>query len=334
MHRRAFHKGSLALATLALAAATAAPAAWSQARPAAGHPDKPVKMIIPAPAGSGPDALGRLLGRRLSEAWGQPVVIENIVGAGGNIGHDKGAKAAPDGYTLLMGLIGPMSVSSSLSDKMPFDPVKDLAPVTMLVKLPNILVVHPSVPVKSLQELIAYAKQNPGKIRYGYPGAGTSLHLAAEQLNMMAGIKTAGVPYKASAQMTTDVLGGHIEMIFHNAPVVLPHIKAGSLRALAITGTNRDPASPDIPTLAEAGVPGYEVTSWYAMYVPAATPKPIVAKLNEDIAKALAHPETKEWMTTQAGLAGGGSPEELAAFQQLETEKWKRLIKAANIRAD
>ncbi len=328
MHRRAFHMGCLAAAALSLT--SLAPAAFGQAR----YPDKPVKMIVPAPPGSGPDALGRLIGLRLSEAWGQPVLIENIVGASGNIGHDKGAKAPADGHTLLMGLIGPMSVSSSLTDKLPFDPVKDLAPVTMLVKLPNILVVHPSVPVKSLQELIAYAKQNPGKIRYGYPGAGTSPHLAAEQLNMMAGIKTSGVSYKASAQMTTDVLGGHIEMIFHNAPVVLPHIKSGGLRALAISSATRDPASPDIPTLSESGVPGYEVTSWYAMYVPAATPRGIVERLNADIAKALAHPKTKEWMTTQAGVPGGGLPEELASFQHAETEKWKKLIKAAAIRGD
>jgi tripartite-type tricarboxylate transporter receptor subunit TctC len=322
----------VAAVALALVAAGVT-GALAQTRPAA-FPDKPVKMIIPAPPGSGPDALGRLLGRRLSESWSQPVVIENVVGAGGNIGHEKGAKAPADGYTMLMGLIGPMSVSSSLTEKMPFDPIKDLAPVTLLVKLPNILVVHPSVPVKSLQELIAHAKQNPDKIRYGYPGSGTSLHLAAEQMNMMAGITTRGVPYKTSAQMTTDVIGGHIDMMFHNAPVVIPHIKAGSLRALAITSATRNAAAPDIPTMIEAGMPGYEVTSWYAMYVPSATPKPVIARLNADIANALAHPDTKEWMTSQAGIAGGGSPEELASFQAAETEKWKKLIKAANIRAE
>lgn len=331
MLHRATRWMNFAVASVALAVAGAS--AVAQTRPAA-FPDKPVKMIVPAPPGSGPDALGRLLGRRLSEMWGQPVLIENVVGAGGNIGHERGAKAPADGYTVLMGLIGPMSVSSSLTDKMPFDPVRDLAPVTMLVKLPNILVVHPSVPVKTLQELIAHAKHHPDAIRYGYPGPGTSLHLAAEQMNMMAGITTRGVPYKTSAQMTTDVIGGHIDMIFHNAPVVIPHIKAGSLRALAITSATRNAAAPDIPTMTEAGLSGYEVTSWYAMYVPSATPKPLIARLNADLAKALAHADTREWMTSQAGIAGGGSPEELASFQAAETEKWKKLVKAANIRAE
>jgi tripartite-type tricarboxylate transporter receptor subunit TctC len=296
------------------------------------YPDRAVRMIVPAPAGSGPDTLGRLVGRRLGEMWGHPVVIDNIVGAGGNIGHDRGAKAAPDGYTLLMGLIGPMSVSSSLEEKMPFDPVKDLMPVTMLVSLPNILVVHPSVPVKNLQELITYGKKNPEKLRYGFPGYGTSLHLAAEQLNMMAGMKLMGVPYKASAQMTTDVIGGHIEMMFHNAPVVLPHIRSGALRSIGITSNQRNAAAPEIPTLDESGLPGYEVTSWYAMYAPAGTPPALVAKLNNDIAHALKQPDIQEWMTTQAGIAGGGSPAELAAFQAAETVKWRKLIKAANIK--
>lgn len=327
MHRRTFQAGCLAAA---LSLAAAAPAAFGQSR----YPERPVRMVVPAPPGSGPDALGRMIGQRLAESWGQPVVIDNVIGASGIIGHEKGAKAPPDGYTLVMGLIGPMSVSSSLSTKLPYDPVKDFAPVTLLVKLANVLVVNPKVPVKSLGELLTYARQHPEQIRYGYPGAGTSLHLAAEQLNLMAGIKTTGVPYKTSAQMTTDVIGGHIDMVFHNAPVVLPHIRAGSLRALAISSAVRDPANPDIPTLAEAGVPGYEVTSWYAMYVPAATPKPIVDKLNADIARVLAQPEVKEWMATQAGVAGGGSPEDLAAFQHAETEKWKKLVKAANIRAD
>ena len=324
-------KRMLSLAGAAIALAFLAPA---QAQVPAGFPDKPVRMVVPAPAGSGPDSLGRVLGKKLSNQWGQPVIIENIVGAGGNIGHEKGAKSAPDGLTLVMGLIGPMSVSPSLQEKMPFDPVKDLAPVTMLVKVPNILVVNPKVPVKNFAEFIAYGKANPDKLRYGYPGSGTSLHLAAEQLNMAAGTKFKGIPYKASGQMTTDVLGGHIEFIFHNASVVNPHIKSGALRSLGITSMHRNAAAPDIPTLNESGLTGFEITSWYAMYVPAATPKPIVAKLNADIAKALASPEIQEWMTAQAGEAGGGSPEELAAFQAAETIKWKKLITSANIKAD
>ena len=315
-------------AVLAAGLAGASGVALGQAR----YPDKPVRMIVPAPPGSGPDAIGRLLGAKLTEAWGQSVLVDNVVGAGGNLGHDRGAKAPADGYTLLMGLIGPMSVSASMGVQMPFDPVKDLAPVTLLIRLANILAVHPSVPVKDLRELIAYAKANPGKLRYGHPGSGTSNHLSAEQFNMMAGIKTSGVPYKASSQMTTDLLGGHIEMMFHNAPVVLPHVRSGALRAIAITGPQRDAAAPDIPTLNEAGVPGYEVTAWYAMYVPAGTPAPIIARLNTDIAKALALPEVKTWIEAQAGVGGGGSPEALAAFQAAETVKWRSLIKAADIK--
>ncbi len=310
-------------------------AANAQARPAgaSGYPDKPVRMIIPAPPGSGPDALSRILGNKLGELWGQPVIIENVVGAGGNIGHERGAKAPADGYTMLMGLIGPMSVSSHLIEKMPFDPVKDLAPVALLITLPNILAVHPSVPAANLRELIAYAKQNPGKLRYGYPGVGTSNHLSAEQFNMLAGVKISGVPYKASAQMTTDLLGGHIEMMFHNAPVVLPHVRSGALRGIAITGGQRNAAAPDIPTLNEAGVPGYEVTAWYAMYVPAATPQAVIARLNADIAKVLALPDVKTWFDSQAGVPGGGTPEALAAFQAAESVKWRNLVKAADIKA-
>jgi tripartite-type tricarboxylate transporter receptor subunit TctC len=296
-------------------------------------PDKPVKMIIPAPPASGPDSLARLLATKLGDVWNQPVIIENVVGAGGVIGHDKGAKSAPDGYTILMGLIGPMSVSISLIPKMPYDPVKDLAPVTLLGTFANLLVVHPSVPVNNLRELIAYAKQNPGKVRYGHPGSGTSNHLSAEQFNMLSGLKVEGIPYKASSQMTTDLLGGHIEMMFHNAPVVLPYVKSGAMKGIAITSGQRNQSAPEIPTLNESGLPGYEVTSWYAMYAPSGTPLPIIQKLNTDIAKVLALPDVKAWFDTQAAQAGGGSPEALAAFQAAEIIKWRTLIKAADIKA-
>jgi len=298
----------------------------------ASFPSKPVRMIIPAPPGSGPDALGRILGNRLSEAWGQPVVIENVVGAGGAIGHERGARAAPDGHTLLMGLIGPMSVTVHFGEKMTYDPVKDLAPVKLLLKLANLLVVHPSVPAKNLSELIAYAKANPDKLRYGHPGSGTSNHLSAEQFNLMAGVKTSPVPYRASSQMTTDLIGGHIDIMFHNLPVVLPHVKTGAMRALAITSAQRNPAAPDIPTVAELGVQGYEVTPWYGMYVPAGTPRSVIDRLNADIGKALGTTEVTTWISAQGGEPGGGTPEQLAAFQAAETAKWGALVRAANIK--
>ena len=301
---------------------------------AAEFPQKPVKMIIPAPAGSAPDALGRLLAQKLNTAWGHQVVIENVVGAGGDIGTDRGAKASPDGYTMLMGLNGPMSVNKTLNDKLSFDPVRDLAPVTLLMKGPNLLVVNPRVPVNNLQELIAFAKSNPGRLTYGHPGAGTSLHLAAELLSQMAGIQLKAVPYKSSAQMTVDVLGNHIDLIFHNVPVVLPHVKSGALRAIAITSLSRNPNLPSIPTISESGLAGYEITSWQAIYVPVATPKSIIAKMNSDLSRALAEPDVQGWMAANMVTAGGGSPAELAAFQAAETTKWKDLIRTAKIKAE
>lgn len=301
---------------------------------AAEFPQKPVKMIIPAPAGSAPDALGRLLAQKLNTAWGHQVVIENVVGAGGDIGTDRGAKASPDGYTMLMGLNGPMSVNKTLNDKLSYDPVRDLAPVTLLMKGPNLLVVNPRVPVNNLQELIAFAKSNPGRLTYGHPGAGTSLHLAAELLSQMAGIQLKAVPYKSSAQMTVDVLGNHIDLIFHNVPVVLPHVKSGALRAIAITSLSRNPNLPSIPTFSESGLAGYEITSWQAIYVPVATPKSIIAKMNSDLSRALAEPDVQGWMAANMVTAGGGSPAELAAFQAAETTKWRDLIRTAKIKAE
>lgn len=310
--------------------------AGAQPRPAASasYPDRVVRMIVPAAAGSGPDALGRLLATHLAEQWGKAVIVENVLGAGGIVGHERGARATADGHTMLMGLIGPMSVSASLDARMPFDPVRDLAPVTLLVTLPNILVVHPAIPVASLDALIRYARQNPGKVRYAHPGSGTALHLAYEQLKLMAGVDIQGIAYKASTQMTTDIVGGHIETMFHNASIVLPLVRSGALRAIAITSAQRIAAAADIPTMAEAGLPGHEVSAWYAMYVPAATPKALVARLNTDLARALGEPAVKDWMSRQAGVTGGGTPEEMAAFQATETAKWKRLVTQANIKAD
>lgn len=310
--------------------------AGAQPRPtaSAGYPDRVVRMIVPAAAGSGPDALGRLLATHLAEQWGKAVIVENVLGAGGIVGHERGARATADGHTMLMGLIGPMSVSASLDARMPFDPLRDLAPVTLLVTLPNILVVHPAIPVASLDALIRYARQNPGKVRYAHPGSGTALHLAYEQLKLMAGVDIQGIAYKASTQMTTDIVGGHIETMFHNASIVLPLVRSGALRAIAITSAQRIAAAADIPTMAEAGLPGHEVSAWYAMYVPAATPKALVARLNTDLARALGEPAVKDWMSRQAGVTGGGTPEEMAAFQATETAKWKRLVTQANIKAD
>jgi tripartite-type tricarboxylate transporter receptor subunit TctC len=298
------------------------------------YPDKSVRVVVPAPPGSAPDFLVRLVGQKLSEAWGQPVVIDNIVGASGNIGTERVAKSAPDGYTLLFNTIGPIAVNVSLFEKLPYDPVKDLAPISLVAKMPNILTVNPGVPVKNLAELIALAKKEPGRLRYGTAGPGTTQHLSGELLNTLAGIQLVGVPYKSSAQMTTDALGGQIEVLFHNAPVLLPHLKSGGLRGIAITSAKRSPAVPDLPTMAEAGVPGFEITAWFGFMAPRGTPQAIIEKIHTDVARIVASPEIQERILSQASEPVGNSPAEYAAFINSEIAKWRAVIKQANVKAE
>jgi tripartite-type tricarboxylate transporter receptor subunit TctC len=306
--------------------------AQAQSRP---YPEKPVRVIVPAPPGSAPDFLARLLGQKLSEAWSQPVVIDNVVGASGNIGTDRVAKATPDGYTLLFNTIGPIAVNVSLfGDKLPYDPLKDLAPISLVAKMPNLLTVNPGVPVKSLKELIAVAKKEPGKLRYGTAGPGTTQHLSGELLNTLAGIQLVSIPYKSSAQMTTDAIGGQIEVLFHNAPVLLPHIKAGTLRPIAITSATRSAAVPDVPTMAEAGVPGFEITAWFGFMAPGGTPQRLIQKISADVARIVATPEIQERILSQASEPVGNRPEDYAAFINAEIVKWRGVIKQANIKVD
>nr|WP_281068748.1 tripartite tricarboxylate transporter substrate-binding protein [Ramlibacter agri] len=272
---------------------------------------------------------------KLTFAWGQPVVIEDIAGLGGIVGTERAAKATPDGYTLVISTIGAVAVGQSMMDKMPYDPVKDLAPISLVMSMPNLLVVHPAVPANNLRELIAYAKQNPGKLRYGHPGSGTTPHLSAELLDEMAGIKMMGIPYKSSSQMMTDLLGGHYEVLFHNSSVVLPHAKAGAARILAITSAERNATLPDIPTVAEAGgLKGFAVNAWWGLYAPAGVPAELVAKISADVATALAQADVKSWVEQQGGVPGGGTPQSLRNFQAAETRKWHDLVKSANIKPD
>jgi tripartite-type tricarboxylate transporter receptor subunit TctC len=306
------------------------PAAQAQTR----YPDKSVRVVVPAPPGSAPDFLVRLVGQKLSEAWGQPVVIDNIVGASGNIGTERVAKSAPDGYTLLFNTIGPIAVNVSLFEKLPYDPVKDLAPISLVAKMPNILTVNPAVPVKNLAELIALAKKEPGRLRYGTAGPGTTQHLSGELLNTLAGIQLTGVPYKSSAQMTTDALGGQIEVLFHNAPVLLPHLKSGGLRGIAITSAKRSPAAPELPTMAEAGVAGFEITAWFGFMAPRGTPQAVIAKIHADVARIVASQEVQERILAQASEPVGNSPDEYAAFINQEITKWRAVIKQANVKAE
>jgi len=298
-------------------------------------PEKAVRIVVPAPPGSAPDALVRMFAQKMSESWGQAVTVENVVGASGNIGTDRVAKANPDGYTLLFNTLGPIAVNYALFEgKLPYDPIKDLAPISLVAKMPNFLTVSATLPINSMQELIALAKKEPGKIRYGTAGPGTTQHLSGELLNLRAGIKMTSVPYKSSAQMTTDGIGGQIELLVHNAPVLLPHMKAGTLRPLAITSSARSPSAPEVPTMAEVGIADFEITAWFGFMAPAATPKAIIDKVSKDIARIIAMPEVRDRILAQASVPISNTPEEYAAFIQTETKKWAEVIKQANIKAD
>jgi len=299
------------------------------------YPNKAVKVIIPGGAGSGPDTLTRVLTNKLADLWGQAVVPENVVGAGGNIGHERGAKSPADGYTLLLGMIGPMAINPSLQEgKLGFDPAKDLMPISMVSRYPNILVVHPSIPARNIQELLAYARSNPGKLRYGTPGSGTTPQLSAVMFSLMANVKMLEVPYKSSAQMTTDVIAGHIDLMFLNPAAVLPHVKAGALRAIAITSPTRQPYVPDLPTVTESGVPGFEVSSWYGLFAPAGTPASVIAKVNADLHKIMAQPEVREQFISRGDEPFAGTPEQAGNYLKSEIAKWNKVIKSASIKAE
>ncbi|MDO9024055.1 tripartite tricarboxylate transporter substrate binding protein [Zwartia sp.] len=324
-----------------LTAAVVSVVAYGMIAPDVAHaqakwPDKQVRMIVPAPPGSAPDGQIRLISQKLSEMWGQPVVVENIVGAGGTIGTDRVAKAAPDGYTFLYNTIGPIAVAESLMGpgKLPYSPAKDLVAVSLATKTPNWITVHPSVPVNNIQELIALAKKSPGKLRYGTAGPGTTQHLTGELLNLVEGIELVGIPYKSSAQMTTDGLGGQIEILIHNTPVLLPHIRAQKLRPLAITSDKRSPAEPQIPTMIESGVKDFEITAWFGFMAPAGTPKPIVDKMSKDVAAVLAMPDVNKRIVDTATEVVGSTPEQYAAFIKSETAKWKDVIIRAKMTPD
>jgi len=298
------------------------------------YPSKPIRLIVPFAAGGGNDNIARLVGKRLTDRVGQPLVIDNRPGAGGVLGAELAAKAAPDGYTLFLGGVGSHAVNPNLIEKLPYDPIKDFAPVILLAQAPLILVVHPTVPARTFAEFVAYARNNPGKLNFASNGNGTSSQLAAVMFDSMAGAEMVHVPYKGLAPALTDLLSGQVQLMFSSVVAILPHIKSGKLRALAVTGAGRLPSLPEVPTIAESGFPGYEASSWYGILAPAGTPRDIVTKLNAELSKALAQPEVRNSLLADGAEPVGGTPENFAAYIRSEKERMGKLIRDAKIRLE
>jgi tripartite-type tricarboxylate transporter receptor subunit TctC len=321
---RRSEKARAAVAALLLSLAGAA---WSQ------YPAHPVRFIVPSAAGGGTDIIARAVSLKLSEALGQQFVVDNRPGAGQMIGIELAAKAPPDGHTILMAA-STLAINSVMYKKVPYDPLRDFAPITQAASLANVLVVHPSLPVKSLAELIAYAKARPGELNFASAGIGTSPQMSIELLKSMAGIDMVHIPYKGTAPGVVDLLAGQVKVMAPNVLTALPHIKSGKLRALAVTSGKRSQALPEVPTVAEAGLPGYDSTQWYGVLAPAGTPREIVARLHAEIVRALRDPEVGKRLEADGAEAVGSSPEEFSAFIRSETEKWAKVARAAGIKPE
>jgi tripartite-type tricarboxylate transporter receptor subunit TctC len=314
--------------------ALAAAAFFAAAALAQVYPSKPIHLIVPFAAGGGNDNVARLVGKRLADSLGQPVVIDNRPGAGGVVGAELAAKAAPDGYTLFLGGVGSHAINPNLHDKLPYDPIRDFAPVELLAQAPLILVVHPSVPARNIAEFVAYARANPGRLNYASNGNGSSSQLAAVMFDSMAGVDMVHVPYKGLSPALADLLSGQVQLMFSSVVAILPHIRAGRLRGLAVTGARRLPSMPELPTIAESGFPGYEASSWYGILAPAGTPREIVAKLNAELSKALEQPEVRSSLLAEGAEPAGGSPERFAAHIRSEKERLGKIIRDAKIRLE
>ncbi len=298
------------------------------------YPAKPIRFVVAFPPGGGTDIIARSIAQKLAERIAQQVVVDNRPGAGGNIGTDIVAKSAPDGYTMLMGSAGPLAINASLFAKMPFDPVRDLAPVTLAASTPNVLVLHPSLKAATVKELIALARARPGEINFASSGHGTPAHLAGELFNSMAGVKMVHVPYKGAAPALADLLGGQVQLMFSTMPPALPHVKDGKLRALAVTSAKRSPAAPELPTVDEIALPGFEANTWHGVVVPAGTPETIVARLNREIVAILHLPEVAERLSGQGAEPVGSTPEEFAAYIRSETVKWAKVVRESGAKAE
>jgi tripartite-type tricarboxylate transporter receptor subunit TctC len=315
---------------VAFAAALTAAAAAAQAQ---NYPARPVRLVVPAPPGGGTDILARTLAQKLAERLDQPFVVDNRAGGGGIIGSDVVAKAAADGYTLLMAFTSHVT-NPSLQAKLPYDTLNDFAPVSMVAVVPSVLVLHPTVPAKSVRELIALARARPGTLNYASAGSGSATHLSAVLFSTMAGVTMVHVPYKGGGPALADLLGGQVSLMFGNMASTLPHIQSGRLRALAVTSAKRTPAAPELPTMAEAGLPGYEATAWFALLAPARTPAAVVKRLNAEVVAILQLPDVRQRLAGQGADVTPSTPAELDRYIRSELAKWATVIKASGARAE
>lgn len=297
------------------------------------YPSRPIRMIVAYPPGGGTDQVGRVMAEQLTVTLGQNVVVDNRGGATGNIGTELASRALPDGYTLLMGNVAPNAVNVSLFKKLPFDPVKDFSPVSLVAITPNILVAHPSIPVKTIKELIAYAKAKPGTLNFPSAGVGSSSHLAGELLKSLAGISMVHVPFKGGGPALVAVIAGEVQIMFATMPAAMSHVKSGKVKPVAVTTAKRSKAMPELPTIAESGVKGYDASTWYGLLAPAGTPQAIITRLHGDTVKILAGP-TRQRLETQGFEPDGGSPAEFANYIKSEIIKWAKVIKDAGIPAE
>lgn len=313
----------------ALAVASAAGGAGAQAYPA-----KPIRVVVPFAPGGPSDIFVRAIGPKLTDAWAQPVVVDNRGGAGGVIGIEVVTHAAPDGYTLLLGASGALVINPALNSKLTYDTFRDLAPITRVVINPQLLALHPSLAANNLGELVQIARAKPGQINYASVGIGSSPHLGMEMLKAMAGINLTHVPYKGTAPALTELLGGQVSLMFTSMATVLPHVRAGRIKGIAVGSAKRSPAVPEIPTVAESGVAGFDYVTWFAFFAPARTPKVLVTRLNTEIVRILADPKIAQYFSSQGAEPSSTTPEGLTQYMRDEHERWKRVIKSANIRAE
>jgi tripartite-type tricarboxylate transporter receptor subunit TctC len=322
----------LAIAVAGVAACL--PASLANAQFATNFPNRPVKLVIPFPPGGPLDIIGRLIAQKASEDWGQSVVVDNRPGAGGNIGADLVAKSPPDGYTIVMGALSTHAVNPSLYARMPYDAVKDFAPISLVAITPNVLVVNASLPVNSAKEFVAYAKANSGKLAFGSGSNGSAGHLAGELFKVETGTDIVHIPYKGGAPATQALLAGDTQFMFDNLANAMPQVKAGKLKALAVTTAERSKLAPDLPTMAEAGLPGFDISTWFGLLAPAGTPRDVIAKWNAEVVKILNSPDMRERLTAQGAEAAPTTPEQFAAFIQGEIPKYARIVKISGAKVD